>query len=74
MRLTLIVGNRLRCPHPNDLRLRPMFAYKAFEISPDFTDDLNIVLKCPGCGHIFSPGANAAQLRRSLLEGAVHAA
>jgi len=55
----LIVGNRIRCP--KDRLLRNMFAYKTFEVSPDFADELNVVLKCP-CGHIFSPG-NIGELR-----------
>lgn len=38
-----------------------MFAYKTFEVVPEFADELNPVLKCP-CGHIFSPGSNTDEM------------
>lgn len=66
--LRLIVGTKIRCPHPQDLRLRPIFAYKSFEVSPEFADELNVVLKCP-CGHIFSPGVDAETIRRGMQVG-----
>jgi hypothetical protein len=62
----LVVGNKIRCPHPDDLKLRPIFAYRAFEVSPDYEAELNVVLKCP-CGHIFSPGVDAETIRRGIL-------
>jgi hypothetical protein len=63
--MRLVVGNRIRCPHPRDLQLRPIFAYKTFEVSEDFEEELNIVLKCP-CGHIFSPGVDARTIRMGM--------
>lgn len=57
--LRLVVGNRIRCP--KDGILRNMFAYKTFEVVPEFADELNPVLKCP-CGHIFSPGSNTDEM------------
>ena len=39
-----------------------MLAYKHFEITPEFADELNVVLKCPGCGHIFSPGLSYGEM------------
>jgi hypothetical protein len=66
--LRLVEGNKIRCPHPRDLKLRPIFAYKTFEISAQFESELNPVLKCP-CGHIFSPGVDAETIRRGMQVG-----
>lgn len=39
-----------------------MLAYKHFEILPEFASELNVVLKCPGCSHIFSPGLSYQEM------------
>jgi hypothetical protein len=44
--------------------LRNVLAYKAFEVVEEFSDELNVVLKCPGCGHLFSPGPSQSDMRR----------
>lgn len=48
--------------------MRPIFAYKTFDIAPAFESELNPVLKCP-CGHIFSPGVDAETIRRGMRVG-----
>ena len=65
--LRLIEGNRIRCPR--DKRLRPIFAYKSFEQTEEFSDELNVVLKCP-CGHIFSPGVDSQTIKAGMLANA----
>lgn len=72
--MRLVVGNRIRCPHPKDLKLRPLFAYKAFDVTAEFADELNVVLKCPSCGHIFSPGVDTQTIARGMRVGAASAA
>lgn len=64
--MRLLVGNRIRCP--KDRRLRPIPAYKTFEIAEDFESELNPVLKCP-CGHIFSPGVDVETIRLGMRVG-----
>lgn len=49
----LFVQGKLRCP--NDKRLRHLTKYKPYELKEAFQDQLNVVLRCPECGHIFSP-------------------
>jgi hypothetical protein len=58
------VGGKLRCP--KDGRLRNVLAYKAFGIVEEFADELNPVLKCPGCGHLFSPGLSDDEMIQAL--------
>jgi hypothetical protein len=67
--LRLIVGNRIRCP--KDRTLRNMFSYKTFEVEPEFADELNVILKCPSCGHLFSPTVSASTIRRGIQVGEV---
>ena len=40
-----------------------MLAYKHFEINPSFANELNVVLKCPDCSHIFSPALSLDDMR-----------
>ena len=54
----------MRCP--KDRQLRNVLAYKTFEVQAEFASELNVVLKCPGCGHLFSPGLSETEMRRLL--------
>jgi hypothetical protein len=56
----LFVGGKLRCPH--DKQLRHLNAYKAFEVKEQFQRELNVVLKCGACGHVFSPALEPAEM------------
>jgi hypothetical protein len=58
-RRSLWEGGRLRCPH--DKQLRHVQKYIAFDRSPEFVGELNVVYKCE-CGHIFSPGLSDSEL------------
>lgn len=54
----LFEGGRLRCP--NDGRLRAVTAYDQFDLIEQFADELNVVMRCKDCGHIFSPTSSVA--------------
>lgn len=42
--------------------LRNILSYKTFEVVAEFSDELNVVMKCQ-CGHIFSPGLSTSELK-----------
>ena len=49
----LFEAGKLRCPH--DKQLHDVLSYKRFDITREFEAQLNVVMKCMSCGHIFSP-------------------
>lgn len=49
----LFEGGKLRCPH--DKQLHDVLTYKRFDLPYEFEKQLNVVLKCVFCGHLFSP-------------------
>jgi hypothetical protein len=52
---SLVVGNRLRCPHCE--QLGDLFAdFKPLSRNERYREELNMVYKHRGCGHVFSPG------------------
>jgi len=63
----LFQDGKLRCPH--DKKLRDVLSYKVLGVSPEFSAQLNPVLRCNDCGHLFSPAlepAEAALMTESL--------
>lgn len=51
----LVEGNKLRCPKCE--QLGDLFAdFKALERNEKYREELNMVYKHRGCGHVFSPG------------------
>lgn len=63
---SLFIGGKLRCPH--DKQLRHLNAYKPFEVKEQFHEQLNVVLKCPACGHVFSPALEPEEMS-AMREG-----
>ena len=59
-RRSLFESGKLRCP--NDKQLRDILSYKAFDRNREFAHELSVVLKCPSCSHIFSPGLSVQEL------------
>ena len=52
---SLVVGNRLRCPHCEELG--DLFGdFKPLSRNEKYRDELNMVYKHRVCGHVFSPG------------------
>jgi hypothetical protein len=52
---SLVEGNQLRCPKCEELG--DLFRdFRALERSEKYRDELNMVYKHRGCGHVFSPG------------------
>ena len=52
---SLVEGNRLRCPKCEELG--DLFRdFRALERNEKYRDELNMVYKHRGCGHVFSPG------------------
>ena len=85
----LVEGNRLRCPQCE--KLGDLFRdFLALERNEKYRDELNMVYKHRGCGHVFSPGdpwiiaaylagdliprALLEEANRKLREGGVRAA
>lgn len=65
----LFEAGKLRCP--KDKQLRDILSYKRFELSKEFQNQLNVVLRCEFCGHLFSPHLKESEM--SLIEGAFNA-
>lgn len=63
-------GGRLLCPKCE--HRRDILAFKHFEVVEEYSDELNVVLKCP-CGHIFSPGMSDSEISEimRLIRGSV---
>lgn len=54
-------GGRLRCPH--DKQLHDVLSYKRFSMSAEFSNQLNVVLRCAYCGHLFSPALSSEEMK-----------
>jgi hypothetical protein len=65
----LFEGGKLRCPH--DKQLHDVLSYKRFDMTREFELELNEVLKCMSCGHIFSPALRDSEM--DLIREAFHA-
>jgi uncharacterized Zn finger protein len=61
IRRPLFEGGRLRCPH--DGKLHDVLTYKRFDLPNEFESQLNQVLRCTSCGHVFSPHLNDEEMR-----------
>jgi hypothetical protein len=46
--------------------LRNILSYKHFERVAEYEDELNVVLKCTGCSHIFSPGMSDEEISQAM--------
>lgn len=57
----LFEAGKLRCPH--DKQLHDILSYKRFDLPKEFEEQLNVVLKCIFCGHLFSPILDPAELQ-----------
>jgi rubredoxin len=64
MKPRLMQGSRLLCP--NCKMRRNILSYKHFQRVEEYADELNVVLKCSGCGHIFSPGMSDFEMGEML--------
>lgn len=62
----LFESGRLRCPH--DKQLHDILSYKRFDLPREFENQLNPVLRCVFCSHVFSPHLNDSEM--SLIQGA----
>lgn len=49
----LFEAGKLRCPH--DKKLHDVLSYKKLDLPREFQTQLNIVLRCVYCSHVFSP-------------------
>lgn len=49
----LFEEGKLRCPH--DKQLHDILSYKRFDLPYEFQTQLNVVLRCAFCSHVFSP-------------------
>lgn len=56
----LFESGKLRCPH--DKKLHDVLTYKRFDLPHEFEDQLNTVLKCIFCGHLFSPSLSSSEM------------
>lgn len=52
----LFQGGKILCPH--DKQLHDILSYKKFNLPREFETQLNVVLRCMFCSHIFSPHLN----------------
>ena len=59
-RRPLFEGGKLRCPH--DKQLHDILTYKKFDLPNEFETQLNQVLRCTSCGHVFSPHLNDEEM------------
>jgi len=57
----LFEAGQLRCPH--DKHLHDLLSYKRFDLPREFETQLNPVLRCGYCSHIFSPHLDDAEMR-----------
>lgn len=56
----LFEAGQLRCPH--DKQLHDILSYKRFDLPPEFETQLNVVLRCLYCSHVFSPHVNDTEM------------
>jgi len=56
----LFEAGKLRCPH--DKQLHDILSYKRFDLPNEFATQLNVVLRCIQCGHLFSPALNSIEM------------
>ena len=61
----LFEAGKLRCPH--DKQLHDVLSYKKFDLVDEFASQLNTVLRCGFCGHLFSPNLNDEEMK--ILSG-----
>lgn len=57
----LFEAGRLRCPH--DKQLHDLLSYKRFDLPSEFETQLNVVLRCAFCSHVFSPHLNTDEMK-----------
>ena len=57
----LFEAGKLRCP--KDKQLHDLLTYKRFDLPHEFESQLNTVLKCMTCGHVFSPALSSEDMR-----------
>lgn len=62
----LFEAGKLRCPH--DKQLHDILSYKRFDLPHEFETQLNVVLRCLYCNHVFSPHLNDSEM--SLIQEA----
>lgn len=62
----LFEAGKLRCPHDN--MLHDILSYKRFDLPYEFETQLNVVLRCLYCSHVFSPHLNDSEM--SLIQEA----
>lgn len=65
----LFEAGRLRCPH--DKQLHDLLSYKRFDLPHEFETQLNVVLRCAFCSHVFSPHLSDNEM--DLISGAFNA-
>ena len=58
---SLFEAGKLRCPH--DKQLHDILTYKRFDLPNEFESQLNVVLKCIFCGHLFSPCLSSSEMK-----------
>jgi hypothetical protein len=68
-RRPLFEAGKLRCPH--DKQLHDLLSYKRFDLPNEFATQLNTVLRCMFCSHVFSPHLNNSEM--DLIEEAFDA-
>jgi hypothetical protein len=56
----LFEAGKLRCPH--DKKLHDVLSYKRFDIPAEFSTQLNVILRCFQCGHLFSPALDQVEM------------
>ena len=56
----LFQAGKLLCPH--DKQLHDILSYKKFDLPYEFETQLNTVLRCAFCSHVFSPHLNDAEM------------
>lgn len=56
----LFEAGKLRCPH--DKQLHDLLSYKVFDLPEEFKTQLNTVLRCVLCSHVFSPHLDTQEM------------
>jgi hypothetical protein len=57
----LFEAGKLRCPH--DKQTHDILTYKRFDLPREFETQLNVVLRCAFCSHVFSPHLNDDEMK-----------
>lgn len=57
----LFEAGKLRCPH--DKQLHDLLTYKRFDLPDEFATQLNVVLRCLYCSHVFSPHLDDQEMK-----------